>query len=73
MDRSGAVLREGAAPTTPADIIAFLRGDRLRHARVGLEACGRAAWLYAGLVKPRLPVTCINPVHPHGVLKAQSL
>src|ERR1700751_6155074 len=72
MDRSGAVRPEGVVASTPRDIIAFLRGKRLRYALVGLENCGMAAWLHAGLAKAGLPVVCINGVHAHGALKAQA-
>ncbi len=72
MDRSGVVIREGVVPSTPEDIAAFLRGGRLRYARVGLEMWSMAAWLYVGLAKAGLPIICVNGVHAHGVLKART-
>jgi len=71
VDEDGAVFAEGEVPTEPADIIAFLRGRRLRFRRVGLEAMGLAPWLYEDLAKPGLPIVCIDPRHAHGILKAK--
>lgn len=70
MDRDGSVLRESAVPTSPVDIINFLRGDGLRYARVGLEAGALAPWLYERLARAGLPVICIETRHAHSVLKA---
>ena len=72
LDAGGAILREAVVPTTVADIVGALRGDGVRYGRVGLEACGLASWLYEGLARARLPVTCIEARHAHSVLQAQA-
>ncbi len=71
MDAKGGVLREGRVESSPKSIVDFLRGDRVRYARVGIEACGLAAWLYQGLARAGLPVLCIEARHAHGVLSAR--
>jgi len=71
MDRDGQIVREGTVETNPAAIVGYLRGERRRYRRIGLEAIGFASWLYQGLAKAGLPVICIEARHAHGVLKAR--
>jgi transposase len=71
MDRDGRVVREGVVETSPKAIVGFLRGERRRYVRVGLEAGGMASWLYQGLTKNGLPVVVIEARHAHAVLKGQ--
>ncbi len=71
VDKTGRMLKEGLVETTPAAIANFLRGDRLRYSRVGLETWTLAPWLYEGLARRGLPVICINATHAHNVLKTQ--
>lgn len=72
MDPKGAVLREGEVETTPTAIIGFLRGGRLRYARLGIEASPMSNWLAGNLTRARLRTICIEARHAHGVLRAQS-
>lgn len=51
MDAKGAIVREGKVETTPKAIVAFLRGDGRRYARVGMELWTLAPWLYQGLAR----------------------
>ena len=67
----GETLREGDVPTSPEAIISFLRRERRRYVRVGLESWSLAPWLHGELVRARLPAICIEARHAHGVLKAR--
>jgi transposase len=69
MDRDGKVVREGVVETSPKAIVGFLRGERRRYVRVGLEAGGMAGWLYQGLTRKGLPVVVIETRHAHAMLK----
>ena len=71
LDQDGETIREGVVPTEPKAIVAFLRGERRRYRRVGLESMSMASWLYEGLARAGLPVICIESRHAHGVLKAR--
>jgi transposase len=71
IDEDGQVVKEGSVPTEPAAIISFLRGERRRYARLGIEAMGMASWLYEHLARAGLPVICIEARHAHGVLKGR--
>ena len=66
---AGEVLAEGSVTSDPDAIVAFLRGDRRRYARVGIESWSMARWLYTGLARAGLPVVCIEARHAHGILK----
>ena len=52
MDQAGDIVKEGVVATEPKAIVAFLRGEGRRYARVGMEVWSLASWLYAGLAKP---------------------
>jgi transposase len=71
LDQFGNVVREGIVETSPAAIIGFLRGERRRYHRIGLESTNFASWLYEGLARAGLPIICIEARHAHGVLKAR--
>ena len=71
MDAEGAVVERGEVETTPRALVAFLRGRGWRYRRIGMEAGDMASWLYAGLIKAKLPVLQIDPCHAHSVLSAQ--
>jgi transposase len=71
MDGDGNVIQEGTVETDPAAIVGYLRGERWRYRRIGLESTGFAPWLYEGLAKAGLPIICIEARHAHGVLKAR--
>src|SRR5689334_12805544 len=71
LDKFGKVVREGEAVTEPSALAAFLRGDRLRYARIGMEASSMSPWLYRGLVSERLPIICIEARHASGILKGR--
>lgn len=67
---AGEVLKEGSVDSDPKTITAFLRGQRRRYARVGMESWSLAPWLYVGLARAGLPIICIDAQHAHGILKA---
>ena len=71
VDEEGRTVREGVVPTEPKAIVGYLRGERRRYRRVGLESMSMASWLYEGLARAGLPVICIEARHAHGVLKAR--
>jgi transposase len=71
LDRDGRVDREGMVETSPRAIIDFLRGERRRYVRVGMEAWTMARWLYEGLAKAGLPIVIIETRNAHGILKTQ--
>ena len=71
MDGDGNLVKETTVETDPAVIVAYLRGERRRYRRIGLESTGFAPWLYEGLAKAGLPIICIEARHAHGVLKAR--
>ena len=56
MDGDGNVVKETTLETDPAVIVAYLRGERRRYRRIGLESTGFAPWLYEGLAKAGLPM-----------------
>ncbi len=69
IDRDGAVVDEGVVETSPKAIATFLRGQRRRYVRVGMEAWSIAAWLYDGLSKAGLPIVSIEARSAHAFLK----
>lgn len=73
VDEKGRRLREGATPTEPAAIIGFLRGQRGRYARIGIEPMSFAPWLYEGLARAGLPLICIEAEHARRVMLARKL
>lgn len=71
VDEKGEKVREGVVETEPRAIVDFLRGDRLRYRRVGIESISFAPWLYEGLARAGLPVICIEARHAHAFLKGR--
>jgi transposase len=71
LDGDGNVVKEGTVETNPSMIADYLRGQRRRYRRIGLESTGFAPWLYEGLAKAGLPIVCIEARHAHGVLNAR--
>jgi transposase len=67
----GERVREGVVETEPRAIIAFLRGERRRYGRIGIEAMSFTPRLYEAIAKAGLPIICIENRHAHGVLKAR--
>jgi transposase len=71
MDAEGKVIREATVETDPSVIVGYLRGERRRYRRIGLESTGFASWLFEGIAKAGLPIICIEARHAHGILKAR--
>ncbi len=69
---NGETVREGDIPTSPKAIVGFLRGDRLRFARVGIEAGSVGSWLGPALIRAGLPVTQIETRRAHSILKERA-
>lgn len=72
VDVKGEILLEARVETSADCIAACLRGQRRRYAKIGIEACGVASFLYEGLISHQLPVVCIESRYAHAVLRAQS-
>jgi transposase len=73
VDEKGQRVREGTAVSDPTAIAGFLRGERRRYARIGLEASSQAPWLYEGLARAGLPAICVETRHAHRVMLAGRL
>ncbi|HEY2710128.1 MAG TPA: IS110 family transposase [Caulobacteraceae bacterium] len=71
IDDEGRIVKEGSVATEPAAIVAYLRGERRRYRRIGLESIGFGSWLYEGIAKAGLPVICIEARQAHSLLKAK--
>lgn len=71
VDRDGTVIQEAVVETSPKAIVGFLRGERRRYIRVGMEAWSMASWLYEGLAKAGLPIVVIETRSAHTAMKAQ--
>ncbi|MBS0411901.1 MAG: IS110 family transposase [Proteobacteria bacterium] len=69
VDASGSVVKEGQAPSAPAEIAAFLRQGGRRYRHVLLEAGALSRWLYEGLVKAGFPAVMVETRHASAVLK----
>ncbi|MGH7024169.1 MAG: IS110 family transposase [Caulobacteraceae bacterium] len=70
LDGEGNVAKEGVVDSDPKAIVAFLRVEGRRYARVGMESWSLAPWLYVGLARAGLPIICIETRHSSAVLKA---
>jgi transposase len=73
IDEKGRRVREGVAGSEPGAIAEFLRGDRRRYKRIGLEAGSLATWLYEGLARAGLPAICVETRNAHKVISARKL
>jgi transposase len=71
LDEEGRIVKEGSVPSEPAAIVGFLRGERRRYARIGIESMGMTSWLYERLARAGLPVICIEAAPAHRVLKGR--
>ncbi|MEK1854270.1 MAG: IS110 family transposase [Phyllobacterium sp.] len=71
LDETGKICREVKAVSHPDDLIAVLKDPAWNFERIGLEAGPLSQWLYEGLAKAGLPVTCIETRHTKAFLKAQ--
>jgi transposase len=71
LDARGDLVQAGLVETDPKAIIGFLRGDRRRYKRIGIEAGLTTPWIYEALAKAGLPVICIECRHAHGMLKSR--
>lgn len=69
VDETGSILKEGAVPSEPQDIVTWLDNLHVDIARAGLEIGGLARWLYAELRALGLQAICIDPRKLRGVTK----
>ena len=65
IDSDGRVVRELAALSEPEALVGALRAAAVAYARVGLEACPLAPWLFEHLAGAGLPV-CACGDDPRG-------
>ena len=72
VDKRGTIIRERKTVSHPADLVALLSDPQLHLERVGLEAGPLSQWLYEGMAKAGLPVTCIETRHTKAFLKAHT-
>jgi transposase len=70
LDKDGVILKEGVVETGATAIVGFLRGERRRYARVGIEACAVTTALCSGLAKAGLPIVYIETWHASRVMQA---
>lgn len=71
LNESGEPVREGVVETQPKAIVAFLRGERRRYRRIGIESMSFTPWLYEGLAKAALPIICVESRHASALLKGR--
>ena len=71
VDQRGKIEREGAVPSDPEAIAAFIKSHAPHVARVGLETGATATWLWTELNKLGLPVICNDARHAKAALKMQ--
>jgi transposase len=67
LDETGKICREVKAVSHPDVLIAVLKAPAWNFERIGLEAGPLSQWLYEGLAKAGLPVTCIETRPCQGV------
>jgi len=70
LNAAGERVKEVSVETEPKAIIGCLKPIRRSCARVGIEACAIADWLYPALAKAGFPIICIEARHAHAILKA---
>ncbi len=73
VDGKGRRVREGATATEPAAIAAFLRSQRGRYVRIGIEPMSFAPWLFEGLARAGFPLICVEAQHAKRVILARKL
>jgi transposase len=71
LDAGGGTVREGVVSTEPSAIIQYLRGERRRYRRVGIESMSFTPWLYEPLAAAGLPVICIESAYASAVLSGR--
>lgn len=69
VDEGGGLVKELRAASEPEALVAALGQIDLPLARIGLEACSLAAWLYEGLAQAGLPVVCIETRQANAAMK----
>lgn len=57
---TGVIVRELPAPSDPESLISAFNDVTLPIARIGLEACSQATWLYQGMARVGQPALCIE-------------
>lgn len=70
-DDDGVIVQEAKVATDAKAVAAALRGRHRRYGAVILEAGSISIWLYAGLLRAKLPVICVETRHAHRILKAR--
>src|ERR1700756_4697601 len=71
VNERGKIVREGAVPSNPKAIAAFIKSHAPHVARIGLETGATSTWLWSELNKMGLPVICIDARHAKAALKMQ--
>ena len=69
VDATGRIVTETRAVSEPGAVVASLREIGLPLERIGLEACGLAAWLHDGLRDAGLPAICIETRQANAAMK----
>lgn len=73
LDKNGNIIREGAVPTEPGDIAAFLKDFKGTLKRAGLEAGALTPWLCQELLASNIPAICIETRHAKAAMAAQNV
>jgi transposase len=73
LDKNGNIVREGAVPTEPEAITAFLEDFRDSLRRAGLEAGALTPWLCQELLAADIPAICIETRHAKAAMQAQNV
>jgi len=71
VDQTGAIKKEGMAPSDPEAIMTFIDTHAEDAVRIGLESGALSTWLWTELKKMGLPVICIDARHAKAILKMQ--
>jgi transposase len=72
IDSNGRIVRELTTFSEPEALVAALRATEVDYARVGLEACPLAPWLFEHLAAAGLPVICLEVRHLRAALAAMT-
>ena len=73
VDADGKVVREGAVPSEPEAIMAWLERHRGNIETVGLEIGGISRWLHGELTRSGLPAVCIDPRRLRALTKTMAV
>src|SRR6516165_9530570 len=71
VDRDGAVLWQGKAPSEPGPLIARLAEWSGKIDLAGIEACPLSEWLHRGLREVGIPVVCVETRHAQRFLSTR--